>query len=103
MAASFLPTARDAATLLASFFISGCFERTFVRTPFPTGGETMKRHWAFLTLALVFLLFHCPAQAQSSTAEAQLNGSIRDQTGSVIVKAAVALRNVDTNQIYKTS
>ena len=38
-----------------------------------------------------------------SAAEAQLNGSVRDQTGSMIVKAVVTLRNVDTNQAYKTT
>src|ERR1051325_83560 len=63
----------------------------------------MKRYCAFLVLVLVSLLLHRAASAQSSAAEAQLNGSVRDQTGSVIVKAAVALRNVDTNQVYKTS
>ena len=63
----------------------------------------MKRHWAFLMLALIFLLSHRTAPAQVSAAEAQLNGSVRDQTGSVIVKASVALRNVDTNQVYKAS
>ena len=63
----------------------------------------MKRYWAFLMLALIFLLSHRTALAQVSAAEAQLNGSVRDQTGSVIVKASVALRNVDTNQVYKAS
>ena len=63
----------------------------------------MKRHWAFLPLALVILLSHRAALSQVSAAEAQLNGTVRDQTGGVIVKAAVSLRNVDTNQLYKTS
>src|SRR5579859_7602066 len=63
----------------------------------------MKRHWAFLLLALVFVLSHRAALAQVSSAEAQLNGTVRDQTGSVIVKAAVSLRNVDNNQTYKTT
>jgi hypothetical protein len=69
----------------------------------------MKRLWALVILGFAFLLFQSAllfqpaAVAQVSVAEAQLNGSIRDQTGSVIVKAAVALRNVDTNQVYKAT
>src|SRR5262249_54964382 len=43
------------------------------------------------------------ASTQVNAAEAQLNGSVRDQTGSVIVKAVVSLRNLATNQVYKAS
>ncbi|HEY2234710.1 MAG TPA: carboxypeptidase-like regulatory domain-containing protein, partial [Candidatus Angelobacter sp.] len=63
----------------------------------------MKRGFAFVMFTLVLFLSCNSASAQSSSAEAQLNGSVRDQTGSVIAKAAVALRNVDTNQTYKTT
>src|SRR5438270_7365074 len=63
----------------------------------------MKRGFAFVMFTLVLFLSCNPASAQSSSAEAQLNGSVRDQTGSVVAKAAVALRNVDTNQTYKTT
>ncbi len=63
----------------------------------------MKRIWALFMLVLVFVLSYGTASAQVSSAEAQLNGSVHDQTGSVIVKATITLRNVDTNQIYKTS
>ncbi len=38
--------------------------------------------------------------SQVGSSEAQLNGSVKDQTGSVIVKAKVSLRNVDTNRVY---
>jgi len=63
----------------------------------------MKRVFTLVISALV-LFFSCnAAYAQSSAADAQLNGSVRDQTGSVIAKAAVTLRNVDTNQTYKTT
>jgi outer membrane receptor protein involved in Fe transport len=49
----------------------------------------------------LFLLFSTSmALAQVSTAEAQLNGSVHDPSGSVIAKASVNLRNVDTNQVY---
>ena len=63
----------------------------------------MKRGFAFVISALVLFLSCNAAHAQISAAEAQLNGSVRDQTGSMVVKAAVTLRNVDTNQIYKTT
>ena len=63
----------------------------------------MKRGFAFVMLALALFLSYDQAHAQISAAEAQLNGSVRDQTGSMVVKAAVTLRNVDTNQIYKTT
>lgn len=41
--------------------------------------------------------------AQVGAAQAQLNGVVRDQTGSVIVKAVITLRNVDTHQAYTAS
>jgi hypothetical protein len=63
----------------------------------------MKRCSAILVCALVLLLSANIALAQVSAAEAQLNGSVRDQTGSMVVKAAITLRNVDTNQAYKTT
>ncbi|HKR97417.1 MAG TPA: carboxypeptidase regulatory-like domain-containing protein, partial [Candidatus Angelobacter sp.] len=63
----------------------------------------MKRHWAFVMLALVLFLSHRAVLAQANTGDAQLNGSVRDQTGSMIVKASVSLRNVATNQIYKAT
>ncbi|HLJ89815.1 MAG TPA: carboxypeptidase regulatory-like domain-containing protein [Candidatus Angelobacter sp.] len=44
-----------------------------------------------------------PAAAQGSTAQAQLNGSVHDQTGGLIAKAEITLRNIDTNQSYKTT
>lgn len=63
----------------------------------------MKRHWAFVMLALVLFFSHRAALAQANTGDAQLNGSVRDQTGSMIVKASVSLRNVATNQVYKAT
>src|SRR5689334_5749510 len=63
----------------------------------------MKRHQALIMLALVLLLARYASQAQVSAAEAQLNGVVRDQTGSVIVKAQVSLRNTATNHVYKAS
>ncbi|HEX3093675.1 MAG TPA: carboxypeptidase regulatory-like domain-containing protein, partial [Candidatus Angelobacter sp.] len=63
----------------------------------------MKRGFPFVLFALVLFLSRIAAFAQVNAAEAQLNGSVRDQTGSVVVKAAVTLRNVDTNHIYRTT
>src|SRR5579864_4478164 len=68
----------------------------------PAGGN-MKRGFALVMSALVLFLSCTVAHAQSSAVEAQLNGSVRDQTGSMIAKATVTLRNVDTNQTYKTT
>src|ERR1041384_7436752 len=88
-------------TFVGCFYFFQLSERTFVSLH-PSGG-TMKRYSALLVLVFVSLVLHRAAPAQSSAAEAQLNGSVHDQTGSVIVKAAVALRNVDTDQVYKAS
>ena len=53
-------------------------------------------------LLLLSLLIY-PAFSQVSSTDAQLNGTVLDQTGRVIVKATVSLRNVDTNQVYNTT
>src|SRR6476469_479294 len=63
----------------------------------------MKRGFAFVFFSLFLFLSCTAAYAQVSAAEAQLNASVRDQTGGMVVKAAVTLRNVDTNQVYKTT
>ena len=56
-----------------------------------------------LFLATALVLCCLPGVSQVSTTEAQLNGSVHDQTGSVIVKAKVTLRNLNTNQSYSTT
>src|SRR5215469_13185397 len=50
--------------------------------------------------AILFFLAASPAFSQVSISQAQLNGTVRDQTGSLIVKATVTLRDVDTNRVY---
>ena len=55
---------------------------------------------AVLLMAALFGGAAC-AYAQV-TAQAQLNGFVRDQSGQVVVKGAVTLRNVDTNQTYSS-
>jgi hypothetical protein len=63
----------------------------------------MPRSIASFLSAFCLFLFSISAVAQVSTAEAQLNGSVHDQTGSVIAKASVSLRNVDTNHVYQAA
>jgi outer membrane receptor protein involved in Fe transport len=63
----------------------------------------MPRPLASLLSVFCLLFASIPAVTQVSTAEAQLNGSVRDQTGSVIVQASVKLRNVDTNHVYQAA
>jgi carboxypeptidase family protein/TonB-dependent receptor-like protein len=58
---------------------------------------------ATFLLSLFVLVATFPAAGQVSAADAQLNGTVRDQTGSVIVKATISLRNLDTNHVYTAS
>jgi hypothetical protein len=44
-----------------------------------------------------------PAFPQATTTQAQLNGVVRDQSGGAVAKAAVTLREVDTNSTYTTT
>jgi hypothetical protein len=55
--------------------------------------------WAVLAITI---FFGCPnrAYSQASVSLAQLNGSVRDEGGGVIAKAAITLREVDTNLVY---
>src|SRR5215467_13987642 len=43
------------------------------------------------------------AFGQAVIAVAQLNGTVRDSTGSVVANAAVSLRNIDTNRTYTST
>ncbi|HEV3040572.1 MAG TPA: carboxypeptidase regulatory-like domain-containing protein [Candidatus Angelobacter sp.] len=58
---------------------------------------------AVLTLIIVVFGFAQPAFSQVTAAQAQLNGTVKDPSGSVIVKATVTLRNLDTNHVYTTT
>ena len=55
---------------------------------------------SLLVLTSVIVLISLPAQAQVSIAQAQLNGTVRDQTGSLIVKANITLHDINTNRVY---
>src|SRR5438034_2860894 len=49
------------------------------------------------------LMFANSAFAQAVIAVAQLNGTVRDTSGSVVANAGVSLRNLDTNRTYTSS
>jgi type 1 fimbria pilin len=58
----------------------------------------------FATILVASLLFFASlAHAQVGTTEAQLNGTVVDQTGGSVSKATIALRNVDTNRVNTPS
>src|SRR5204862_6574826 len=49
------------------------------------------------------LMFANSAFAQAVIAVAQLNGTVRDTSGSVVANASVSLRNLDTNRTYTST
>jgi len=53
--------------------------------------------------ALLFLGSSVSAYSQATTAQAQLNGTVRDQSGGAVAKATINLREVDTNSTYSTT
>src|ERR1035441_131926 len=53
----------------------------------------------FLALSMVAAL---PCYPQVAASFAQLNGSVRDASGGVVVNAAVTLRETETNRRYET-
>ena len=56
---------------------------------------------SILVLSFAFLaILAVPVDAQVATSFAQLNGTVRDASGAVVTRAAVALHEVDTNQTY---
>ncbi|HEY6936057.1 MAG TPA: TonB-dependent receptor [Terriglobales bacterium] len=57
---------------------------------------------AALALALV-AIFVSPVFAQVGANVALLNGTVRDPSGDVVVGAAIAVRDVDTNRMYRAT
>src|SRR6266516_6010804 len=49
------------------------------------------------------MLFANSAFAQAVIAVAQLNGTVRDTSGSVVANASVSLRSLDTNRTYMST
>ena len=59
------------------------------------------RSGLLVVLTVIILLgSSVPAFSQVTTAQAQLNGSVRDQSGGVVVNASITLRDVDRNRSY---
>src|SRR5262252_4432691 len=56
-----------------------------------------------LLTSVVLMLFANSAFAQAVITVAQLNGTVRDSSGSVVANASVSLRNVDTNRTYMSN
>jgi hypothetical protein len=56
-----------------------------------------------LVALVIFLAGNQPAFPQASTARAQLNGYVKDPSGSLVPKATIGLRSVDTNQVYSAT
>src|SRR5262252_6152210 len=56
-----------------------------------------------LLTSVVLMLFANSAFAQAVITVAQLNGTVRDSSGSVVANASVSLRNVDTNRTYMST
>ena len=54
-------------------------------------------------LIIVLMLSANSAFAQAVIAVAQLNGTVRDTSGSVVANASVSLRNLDTNRTYTST
>ena len=54
-------------------------------------------------LTAAVLTFANSAFAQAVIAVAQLNGTVRDTSGSVVANANVSLRNLDTNRTYMST
>src|ERR1041384_2172952 len=56
-----------------------------------------------LISALTILVLANFGFAQAVITVAQLNGTVRDSTGSVVANASVSLRNLDTNRTYMST
>src|SRR5882762_5577941 len=63
----------------------------------------MKLRWSLQVLLAIVIIFSAGAHglfAQVSSAGAQLSGTVTDATGAVVAKAALTLRDLDTNRTY---
>ena len=62
------------------------------------------RHTLLAVLALAWAaVCALPARAQVGASVAQLNGTVRDETGAIVAKAAVSLLEMDTNRTYSAT
>src|SRR5712664_2223711 len=63
----------------------------------------MKLRWSLQVLFAIVIIFSAGAHAlfaQVSSAGAQLSGTVTDATGAVVARAALTLRDLDTNRTY---
>src|SRR5229473_3433439 len=65
-------------------------------------GDSMMKSRGLWTVLVIAIFFGCPnrAYSQASISLAQLNGSVRDEGAGTIAKAAITLRELDTNLAY---
>ncbi|MBV9610245.1 MAG: TonB-dependent receptor, partial [Acidobacteria bacterium] len=63
----------------------------------------MRRSTLLAFAIVIAVTFHLPAFSQVAATAALLNGTVRDESGSVVVNAAVSVREVDTNRVYNGS
>ena len=59
--------------------------------------------WRCVLIMLSILSLGAVQSYAQATAQAQLNGSVVDQTGGTIANAKISLRDVDTNRTYSTT
>ena len=59
-----------------------------------------RRGWQALLVAVLLLAGANSALAQVGATVATLNGTVRDETGALVVKASITLRELDTNRTY---
>jgi hypothetical protein len=62
----------------------------------------MRRHFGLLFALVLFLLaaWAKPSYSQVGASNAQLNGTVRDESGGTVPKANITLRDVETNRTY---
>lgn len=65
----------------------------------------MRRSWliAFVLFAVLSSFITSAAFSQVSISQAQLNGTVHDQTGGLVAKAQITLRDVNTNHVYNAT
>lgn len=65
----------------------------------------MRRRSGLLWVLPVAILLGCavPAFSQATISYAQLNGTVQDTNGAVVVRASVTLRELDTNRVYSAT
>src|SRR5262249_52067264 len=62
----------------------------------------MRGRWGLMGALAIAIFFGCAnsAYSQAGAGLAQLSGTVRDESGDVVAKASVNLREMDTNRSY---